>query len=81
MTEHRVDRRVVLVASLGALATGAPASCGGNDPAPAGLVDGGARKQSLEVDLDADNPGQWALHCHDIYHAETGMMTALSCRM
>jgi FtsP/CotA-like multicopper oxidase with cupredoxin domain len=51
-----------------------------------GLVDGGARKdtvivrpmQSLEVDVEADNPGQWALHCHNIYHAEAGMMTVLS---
>jgi FtsP/CotA-like multicopper oxidase with cupredoxin domain len=34
--------------------------------------------QSVEVDLDADNPGQWATHCHNIYHAETGMMTTLS---
>ena len=53
-----------------------------------GLVDGGGRKdtvivrpmQALEVDLDADNPGQWAVHCHNIYHAETGMMTTLSYR-
>lgn len=30
------------------------------------------------IDLDADNPGQWALHCHNAYHAEAGMMTALS---
>ena len=30
------------------------------------------------IDLDADNPGQWALHCHNAYHAESGMMTALS---
>jgi multicopper oxidase len=53
-----------------------------------GLVEGGARKdtlivrpmQSVEVDLDADNPGQWALHCHNIYHAETGMMAVLSYR-
>lgn len=49
---------------------------------------GGARKdtvivrpmQTLEVDLDANNPGQWATHCHNIYHAESGMMTALSYR-
>ncbi len=34
--------------------------------------------QALEVDLDADNPGQWATHCHNIYHAESGMMTTLS---
>ncbi len=51
-----------------------------------GLVNGGARKdtvivrpmQTVEVDLDANNPGQWATHCHNIYHAETGMMTTLS---
>ncbi|HEU4512857.1 MAG TPA: multicopper oxidase family protein [Nocardioidaceae bacterium] len=36
--------------------------------------------QTLEVDLDADNPGQWAVHCHNIYHAEAGMMTTLSYR-
>ena len=52
------------------------------------LARGGTRKdtvivrpmQALEVDLDADNPGQWATHCHNIYHAETGMMTTLSYR-
>ena len=51
-----------------------------------GLVRGGARKdtvivrpmQTVEVDLDAQNPGQWASHCHNIYHAEAGMMTTLS---
>ncbi|GAA3024097.1 multicopper oxidase family protein [Gordonia defluvii] len=32
---------------------------------------------SVEVDLDADNPGTWALHCHNIYHMEMGMMTTL----
>jgi FtsP/CotA-like multicopper oxidase with cupredoxin domain len=36
--------------------------------------------RTLTVDLDADNPGQWAAHCHNIYHAETGMMTTLSYR-
>ncbi|TCC21587.1 multicopper oxidase family protein [Kribbella sindirgiensis] len=53
-----------------------------------GLADGGARKDTvivramdtLTVDLTADNPGQWATHCHNIYHAERGMMTALSYR-
>jgi FtsP/CotA-like multicopper oxidase with cupredoxin domain len=52
------------------------------------MADGGPRKdtvivramESLIVDLDADNPGQWAAHCHNIYHAERGMMTALSYR-
>ncbi len=50
------------------------------------LAKGGARKdtvivrpmQTVEVDLEADNPGQWAAHCHNIYHAEAGMMTTLS---
>lgn len=53
-----------------------------------GLVAGGARKdtvivppkQTIDVDVEADNPGQWALHCHNIYHAEAGMMTVLSYR-
>ena len=52
------------------------------------LVAGGVRKdtvivrpmQAMDVDLDADNPGQWAAHCHNIYHAESGMMTVLSYR-
>ena len=50
-----------------------------------GLTAGGARKdtvivrpmQTVEVDLDANNPGQWATHCHNIYHAESGMMTTI----
>ena len=36
--------------------------------------------QGLVVDLEAENPGQWATHCHNIYHAEAGMMTTLSYR-
>ncbi|WP_069172564.1 multicopper oxidase family protein [Streptomyces griseus] len=34
-------------------------------------------RRSLTVDLDADNPGLWMLHCHNLYHAESGMMTVL----
>ena len=34
--------------------------------------------QTVVTDLVADNPGQCAQHCHDIYHAESGMMTVLS---
>lgn len=34
--------------------------------------------QAVVADLVADNPGQWATHCHNIYHAERGMMTTLS---
>ena len=36
--------------------------------------------QTIVADLDANNPGQWATHCHNIYHAEAGMMTTLSYR-
>jgi FtsP/CotA-like multicopper oxidase with cupredoxin domain len=36
--------------------------------------------EPLDVDLEADNPGQRALHCHNVYHAEAGMMTVLSYR-
>ena len=34
--------------------------------------------QRVDVDLVADNPGQWMLHCHNAYHAELGMMTVVS---
>ncbi len=30
------------------------------------------------VDLAADNPGQWMLHCHNLYHQQAGMMTIVS---
>lgn len=53
-----------------------------------GMAGGGARKdtviitpnQSVTVDLDAANPGQWMTHCHNVYHAETGMMANLAYR-
>ncbi|MER6779800.1 MULTISPECIES: multicopper oxidase family protein [unclassified Streptomyces] len=49
---------------------------------------GGARKDTalilpkgkLAVDFDADNPGLWMAHCHNVYHAEAGMMTVLGYR-
>ncbi|GGF54222.1 putative oxidase (copper-binding protein) [Marmoricola endophyticus] len=34
--------------------------------------------QRLAVDLDTDNPGQWLLHCHNLYHGALGMMTVVS---
>lgn len=34
--------------------------------------------ETVVADLVADNPGQWLTHCHNIYHAEAGMMTTLS---
>lgn len=52
------------------------------------LTRGGARKdtvivkpmQTVQVELEANNPGQWMTHCHNVYHAERGMMVALSYR-
>ncbi|MEU6125462.1 multicopper oxidase family protein [Streptomyces sp. NPDC047123] len=49
---------------------------------------GGPRKDTaivrpnstLSVDFDADNPGLWMIHCHNVYHAEAGMMTVLGYR-
>ena len=46
---------------------------------------GGARKDTVlvppmrgvSVDMVADNPGSWMVHCHNAYHAEAGMMTRL----
>jgi FtsP/CotA-like multicopper oxidase with cupredoxin domain len=29
----------------------------------------------VRIASDADNPGRWAFHCHNLYHMETGMMT------
>jgi FtsP/CotA-like multicopper oxidase with cupredoxin domain len=30
---------------------------------------------SVTIAFDADNPGRWAFHCHNLYHVMTGMMT------
>ncbi|WP_347125949.1 multicopper oxidase domain-containing protein [Microbacterium sp. SY138] len=53
-----------------------------SDVADCQHTDGGPRQdtsivlpgQTLTVDFDADNPGQWLAHCHNIYHGESGMM-------
>src|SRR5438105_1404932 len=29
---------------------------------------------SITIAFDADNPGRWASHCHNLYHMVTGMM-------
>ncbi len=34
--------------------------------------------QTVTCDFDADNPGRWMLHCHNVYHSESGMMTLLT---
>ena len=49
------------------------------------VADSGVRKdtaivlpqQTLTTEFEADNPGLWMIHCHNIYHAESGMMTTL----
>ncbi|MFD5618034.1 multicopper oxidase family protein, partial [Streptomyces yangpuensis] len=50
---------------------------------------GGARKDTaivlpggrLTADFDADNPGLWMTHCHNVYHSESGMMTVIGYRL
>src|ERR1700674_5802042 len=32
-------------------------------------------KGSVTIAFDANNPGRWAFHCHNLYHMMTGMMT------
>lgn len=34
--------------------------------------------RAIDVDFDADNPGQWLTHCHNVYHGEAGLMTVVS---
>lgn len=34
--------------------------------------------RSVTIAVDADNPGQWAFHCHHLYHMATGMMTTFA---
>ena len=34
--------------------------------------------QKVSVNLIADNPGIWMMHCHNTYHQEAGMMTSLN---
>jgi FtsP/CotA-like multicopper oxidase with cupredoxin domain len=36
------------------------------------VMPGAAR---VRIAFDADNPGRWAFHCHNLYHMQTGMMT------
>ncbi|MBX9394232.1 multicopper oxidase family protein [Streptomyces sp. TRM72054] len=37
-------------------------------------------KKTVSVVFDADNPGQWMLHCHNVYHGEVGMMALVAYR-
>jgi multicopper oxidase len=51
---------------------------------PEGVV--GPRKDSMivrpneriSVDFDANNPGQWLIHCHNLYHQNAGMHSVVS---
>lgn len=60
----------------------------GHTFALAGINGSGARKDTaavlphrkVTIDFDADNPGLWMLHCHNIYHSESGMMTTVAYR-
>jgi FtsP/CotA-like multicopper oxidase with cupredoxin domain len=31
----------------------------------------------LEIEFDADNPGKWFHHCHNLYHMEAGMANVM----
>jgi FtsP/CotA-like multicopper oxidase with cupredoxin domain len=33
---------------------------------------------NVAIAFDADNPGLWAFHCHNLYHMAAGMMTTLA---
>jgi FtsP/CotA-like multicopper oxidase with cupredoxin domain len=35
-------------------------------------------KRTTQLDFVADNPGDWMFHCHNVYHAEAGMMRTVS---
>ncbi|GAB2645591.1 multicopper oxidase family protein [Gordonia jinhuaensis] len=53
------------------------------------LPGGGPRKdtsivlpgKTLRVEFDANNPGRWLTHCHNLYHGEAGMMTTIAYQM
>lgn len=36
--------------------------------------------RSVTIAVDASNPGQWAFHCHHLYHMATGMMSTFGYR-
>ena len=33
--------------------------------------------ETVTIVFDADNPGIWAYHCHNLYHMAAGMFTTL----
>lgn len=37
--------------------------------------------RSVTIAVDANNAGQWAFHCHHLYHMATGMMSTFGYRV
>jgi FtsP/CotA-like multicopper oxidase with cupredoxin domain len=35
-------------------------------------------RQSVSIAFDADNPGRWLFHCHNLAHMESGMITEVA---
>ena len=35
-------------------------------------------KRTVRIAFDADNPGRWLLHCHNLFHMARGMMTEIA---
>jgi FtsP/CotA-like multicopper oxidase with cupredoxin domain len=35
-------------------------------------------RANVRIAFDANNPGRWAFHCHNLYHQATGMMTVIA---
>jgi FtsP/CotA-like multicopper oxidase with cupredoxin domain len=33
--------------------------------------------ETVAIQFDADNPGNWAFHCHHLYHMNSGMMASM----
>lgn len=33
--------------------------------------------ESVTIQFDADNAGEWPIHCHNAYHLAAGMMTTV----
>jgi FtsP/CotA-like multicopper oxidase with cupredoxin domain len=36
--------------------------------------------EKMSLDITADEPGDWAFHCHFLYHMKAGMMRVISVR-
>jgi FtsP/CotA-like multicopper oxidase with cupredoxin domain len=35
-------------------------------------------RAQITIAFEADNPGRWAFHCHNLYHMAVGMMTTVA---